>query len=437
VSVAPATRKGLIFDSAPGEGGARGGIHTAVSLPWQGLAASGTPLSYSMNISWVPNQNVYSNFEAAIALGAAFEGTAADWNPTDSGFLQILGNSDGTAIARMMWKTNDPNDNTMLFNTQYGGNGGTNNHFAAGTMGYLTATSMVGNWSITFNDDTNFTVSGPGASTNFTLPPDWLASFETAAANGGGSVYATFLGGPNGAANSGQPMFLGQVTVTGGASGYAYTNSLSTIPLDTTYWGLDGAETAIVPADPCWWVDWTMPATGYSLWTSPSVSPGTAWTLLSGNTNLIEPVNSYLSGTNTKAIVPAIDLVGVSQNFFQLQKLAATGLQVLMPGEINAPYTPTGKSGTPTPESITANNPVTVTVNAVDKHFNIVTGCADTVAITSSDTGANLPANAALVNGTGAFYIYFGTTGPQTVTATDVTTATVTANTGSSTSITP
>src|SRR5262249_7247228 len=53
----------------------------------------------------------------------------------------------------------------------------------------------------------------------------------------------------------------------------------------------------------------------------------------------------------------------------------------------------------------------------------------DTVQITSTDPAATLPANAALVNGTGTFTVTLATIGSATVTASDVTRPTVVAGT--------
>ena len=98
-------------------------------------------------------------------------------------------------------------------------------------------------------------------------------------------------------------------------------------------------------------------------------------------------------------------------------------LQVLVPGETAAPGSATGKTGTPTQQS--ANTPVSVTVNAVDSLWNVVSS-TDTAAITSSDASAVLPPNGALVAGTGTFSVTFETGGSTTVTATDVTDGTKT-----------
>ena len=69
-----------------------------------------------------------------------------------------------------------------------------------------------------------------------------------------------------------------------------------------------------------------------------------------------------------------------------------------------------------------------MTVNAVDANWNVVSS-TDTVGITSSDANATLPANAALVAGTKTFSVTLKTAGSRTITATDITDGTKTANT--------
>src|SRR5439155_781259 len=93
-------------------------------------------------------------------------------------------------------------------------------------------------------------------------------------------------------------------------------------------------------------------------------------------------------------------------------------LQLLLPGETAAPGTPTGKTGTPTAE--TAGTAFSVTVNAVDANWNVMSNI-DTVAITSSDANATMPANAALVSGTKTFSVTLKTAGSATLTASDFT----------------
>lgn len=92
-------------------------------------------------------------------------------------------------------------------------------------------------------------------------------------------------------------------------------------------------------------------------------------------------------------------------------------LLVLAPGESNAPGTTTGRAGTPAPQPAGTN--FSVTVMAVDNQFNLLTNVTDTVRITSSDSTAVLPPNAALVNGTNSFAVTLKNAGSQTVTAKD------------------
>src|SRR5262249_2665293 len=101
-------------------------------------------------------------------------------------------------------------------------------------------------------------------------------------------------------------------------------------------------------------------------------------------------------------------------------------LQLLLPGETAAPGTASGKTGTPTPQS--AGTPFTVRVNAVDANWNVIS-TNDVISITSSDSNAVLPANAALVAGSQNFSVTLKTAGTRTLTASDTTHASITANT--------
>src|SRR5207245_2190264 len=87
--------------------------------------------------------------------------------------------------------------------------------------------------------------------------------------------------------------------------------------------------------------------------------------------------------------------------------------------------TSAGKTGTPA--SQTSGTAFSITVNAVDANWNVV-NTNDTVAITSSDSNATLPANAALSSGSKTFSISLKTAGSATITASDVTHPGITAN---------
>jgi hypothetical protein len=152
------------------------------------------------------------------------------------------------------------------------------------------------------------------------------------------------------------------------------------------------------------------------------------------------PANAVLaSGTRTFSValntlgsrtVTATDIDDATKTANTSPPIAVNGafakLQLLVPGEAAAPGTTTGKTGTPIAQ--TAGTPFMVTVNAVDANWNLLSS-TQTVGITSSDSAATLPANAALVAGTRTFSVTLNTVGSRTVTATDITDGTKTANT--------
>ncbi len=109
-------------------------------------------------------------------------------------------------------------------------------------------------------------------------------------------------------------------------------------------------------------------------------------------------------------------------------------LQLLVPGEIAAPGTASGKTGTPADQ--VAGTAFNLTVNAVDANWNLVSS-SHTVGITASDPNDTPPSNASLSSGTRTFALTFKTVGSWTVTATDSSDGTKTPNTSPSISANP
>ncbi len=116
-------------------------------------------------------------------------------------------------------------------------------------------------------------------------------------------------------------------------------------------------------------------------------------------------------------------------------------LQLLLPGEVAAPGTPTGKTGA-LPTAQAAGSSFDVTVNAVDANWNVVSSVTDVVAITNSlasDAATSLlPANAALVGGTGTFTVTLNRAATNhRLVVSDVTNPAKTANTSPNLEVTP
>ncbi|MFY9158428.1 beta strand repeat-containing protein, partial [Aquirufa ecclesiirivi] len=169
--------------------------------------------------------------------------------------------------------------------------------------------------------------------------------------------------------------------------------------------------------------------------TKSTISPSSATTNASGVATFtvsskVAPQTIYYRATVTSSGFEVIVTAYASVSYVVG---AVTKLQVLMPGETADPGSVTGKTGTPTNQVAGSNT--TVTVNAVDANWNVVSSSTPTVAITTSDANDTHPSNAALTAGTGTFIVSFRTAGNQTVTATDQA-ATLTANTGATTLVT-
>src|SRR5213075_2695501 len=94
-------------------------------------------------------------------------------------------------------------------------------------------------------------------------------------------------------------------------------------------------------------------------------------------------------------------------------------LQLLVPSEIAAPGTATGKTGSATAR--TSGVAFNVTVNAVDANWNVVNNVSHTVALTATDSLATLPGNTSLVSGSKIFSVTLNTVGSASLTASDIT----------------
>src|SRR5207247_2811145 len=130
---------------------------------------------------------------------------------------------------------------------------------------------------------------------------------------------------------------------------------------------------------------------------------------------------------------------------------AVTKPQTLLPREVAAPGTATGKTAA-TPTAQTAGTAIAsgIVINAVDANWNVVSSATPDVTITGSDSNAAIAddngvtaGNLTLVAGTGALSSFtFKTAGTRTVTATDAaaaltasTSANVTVNAGAVTKL--
>ena len=397
-------------------------------------------------ISWIGQTNVTYSFTVAKFPGAAYAGyqahifvipgdpisqynTSPDYGTPHLLWLNVQNNGNGSATAYLRYKIYETNSNANMFGAEVVGALGTP---WAGQIASLNAASPVGTWSLTFNQDTNVIITGPGAvTTTVSLRPEVAAIFADP---------LDFIIGaqPNNSGSVGQSVVLASASITNGGTATSVLNDnfLTDTGLSDPTWALlvgDPQAVQVFGSDPGQQlVKWNLPDTDFSLQTSTKLGvPGSSWTDLTGLTTFVG------SGKRT-AIVPSASL-GTNANFFRLIKRTFTQLQVLLPGETNAPGTGSGKTGSPIAQSV--SSPTTVVVNACDPTWHIISSASDTVGLTSSDGSAFLPNNQALVNGTTTFtggnLFQFSTQGSQTVTATDISDGSKTLNTSSSVVVGP
>jgi hypothetical protein len=400
-------------------------LSTTANYGFSGLATAGNPVTYSFTINkWSAPDLTYHIFIDQVA--GAGGASASDYNQPDVLIFQIGPNNGGTSIpntmtAQITWKTNSPNSGTT----------GT-----AFSVTNLPISDLVGTWQLKFVSNTSGSVIPPdGTPLPFTID-------SGLAANLANPVYVSFGLLPN--ANTptllGESIDIAQISITGGDSlssitpGVYTDNFLTDSSLDITdKFSLNAhfnASLLFVPSNVNYQVAYTLPASGYVVQANSNLLNSSSWTILPGLATTILPPGMV-------SLIPNSSLPAGNNAFFRLLQLTATKLQVLLPGEVNAPGTVSGKTGTPAPISGGDSGAlVNVTINAVDNNFNIVNR-SDTIQLTTTDGQAIVPGNAPLVNGTLTETVDMDT-GTWTITATDTSASPpLSPNTSSSFTVSP
>lgn len=269
VSMTPASPGLQIFASAAGQQWQRQSIRTLVNDPdgapnnysWVGKA---TPKSYSFTLTSFPGEP-YQGFQSHVFLVPEStmpngpDDGSIDWNAPNVIFMDFY--SDGGGNFR--YKTNQPGNNQMIFNDNP-------DNGAVGTLASLDGGTILGTWTVTFENDTDITLSGPnGASTNFTMGAEAAALFAD-------PLVIYFGVQPNDLARIGQSATYSRMQITG--PGGTLDDSFAGPDLDADLWAVIAADPSgvvLVPADTPYWARWNAPATGHVLQTSPDLS---TWT---------------------------------------------------------------------------------------------------------------------------------------------------------------
>ena len=345
---------------------------TSIKLVNQsGIGFAGqSSVTYGFTIKEFPNPALYPSYQAHIFL-ATGPGTAPslDYNEPNLIWLNVQGNADGTATALFRYKINEPGANTNLFGEEY-----TVGPFGtpwAGQLTNLPAATPIGSWSMTFNNDTNVTLAGPGGvTTSFTIRPE-IPTMFTDPLNLVFGAQPNQPSATNAQGNVGQIAVFSEAYATNNSNGTSivYDNFLDDTTLDTTKWSVlaNAANSVFVfPNDEGQkLVKWSLPDAGFYLQTSTNL--GSPWL------SPVATVNFSASGFKSQ-LVPS-SILSPDQNYFRLIKQVFTKLQILLPGETAAPGTPTGKTGTPTPQQ--AGVPFEIVVNAVSPNWFPITTVPD------------------------------------------------------------
>ena len=285
----------------------------------------------------------------------------------------------------------------------------------------ITAVDPYGNTNTSYTGSHNLTFSGANSSTSPVTAPT-VTNNAAAAINFGSATAITFT---NGVSSSGGSMKLYKaespaIAVTDGTISAAGSDRLGVVDSPAAATKLD--VTAVPGTNVTAGANFSVTFVSEDPYGNASnVVASTAVTLNpSGAGNISNNSGTIGAGTNTQTLstvqytkAEALTLVAHRTSGDALTDSSSSAsitvvagafskLQTLLPGETAAPGTATGKTGTPTAQ--TAGTAFNVRSTPVDANWNPVSS-TDTVGITSSDTNAGLPANAALVAGTKTFSV--------------------------------
>jgi hypothetical protein len=248
-----------MFASQPGQQYQRQNIYTP-SNPNYSWVGRTEPVTYSLTVADYPD-GAHSGFQSHIFLIPVMEGTnlpnwetSADYSEPDLIFLDIGNGANGGGFANFRYKVNQPQGNAMVYNANPA-NG------PVGTLANVGNPTPNGTWSITFNNDTNITLTAPsGATATATLPTEAAARFARPI-----HVYAGIQ--PNQPGNIGQSLTIKRVKISGTATPIDEDFSAPGVIGGGT-WNLsasDAAGVVRVPSDAALWLSWPLPDTGWVL----------------------------------------------------------------------------------------------------------------------------------------------------------------------------
>jgi hypothetical protein len=411
-------------------------------VSWFGQASGAHPVTYSFTINSFPTTGTNSA-EAYLFLvpNPAANDNAPDWNETNVVIATIQQSSPTNTIMTFQYKVNEDHGPSMYtgaapYTNAPGSYSGTlpppPTWFESGNLGSVTNQGGgVGTWSIKFTSNTNVTLIAPNSNTTTCVIPPYNASYFQEVRS-----FNVYLGmQANNAPAINTAVVYSSFSITGSVNPFS-DNFLTDTVLNTNNWDTSEANSPqtvlVVPSTAAYWLRWTVPANGYVLETGASLTNFSNWTTPS----MYSAENMF---GEQQQLVDSTELPAGKNAFFNMVEYSFTQMQVLLPGETNAPGTVSGKTGTPTLPVTAGLTYVYVTVNAVDSSYHIVRGVlGDTIQLTNPDPSGTTPVDTSLAGGTVTFGpLLFNTTGSWAITATDISNTNIPTALSSSVTVTP
>ncbi|HWD18334.1 MAG TPA: hypothetical protein VHB20_03580 [Verrucomicrobiae bacterium] len=274
-------------------------INNGLNFSWVGATA---PVTYSMTIVGYPDAN-HSGFESEIFLvpNGGAQDPGVDYDAANVAQMTIFNNADGSATGSFQYKTNEPQ-----------GNSGYNSY---GNLGSIRVPAgALGTWSLTFNNDTNITLTGPGGiTTNVNFPDEATAQVF---ANPLSAYFGNQQGGTT--ANIGQGSTYSRFSITNTPGAASFTDDFTSDGgvINLSQWIIDdptapGNILIVQPTDK-FWVGWTLPDAGFTLQSRAAVSGGT-WTNVATSALVSTTVGN-------QTLISTTNLPAASQGFFRMIK---------------------------------------------------------------------------------------------------------------------
>jgi hypothetical protein len=309
--------------------------------------------------------------------------------------------------------------------------------------------NLIGSISTSPTVTTTYTLTASnssGSSTTMTVtvtvvPPPAINSFTTTPATISTGQATTLSWSTSNAAT---------VTIDNGLGSQAVNGSASVSPATTTTYTLTATNAAGTSTSKTATVTVVPLASITSFGASPTSITGgqsstLSWTTSNASSVSIDngvgpqAVNGSASvsptGTTTY-VLTATNAAGSSTTGSATVTVTTPGkLQILLPGETAAPFTASGKTGTPRFQ--VAGTAFNVIVNVVDPNWNVDNTVTDLVSIASSDPAAVLPPSGILTAGSRTFVVTLNTGGSHTLVATDLSHPTTAAASGGPVTILP